>query len=134
MIQVAIGSITPDGIRDLELERLRSLREPDLEVAYSIHAPDYQLVTPGGRTLSREEYLEGISSGELTYAVFEPVGSIAVRIGQSMAAVRYTARIGIQFGDQIDSGLFWHTDLYELFSESWQTVWSQATRIPSEKE
>ncbi len=128
-MELASGSMTSDGIRALELERLRSLTEPDVAIAYLIHADDYELVTPGGKNLSREEYLGGISSGELNYAVFEPAGQIFVKVGDSMAAVRYTARIDGQFGDQGDAGLFWHTDIYELRSERWQAVWSQATRI-----
>ena len=94
----------------------------------SLHSDDYQLITSGGRTLSREEYVAGIASGELVYEVFEPASDIAVRLFGNAAAVRYQARIEIRFCDSGDSGLFWHTDIYEMRDGRWQAVWSQATR------
>lgn len=118
-----------DLIRETERERLRSLVGPDLDVARSLHADDYQLVTPGGATLSREEYLGQIASGALDYRAFEPESEIAVRCYGYAAIVRYRVRIEAGFGDQHDRDLFWHTDLYELRDGRWQAVWSQATRI-----
>ena len=61
--------------------------------------------------------------------VFEAASEIAVRIHDRAAAVRYRARIEVLFPDGLDSGLFWHTDLYEITDGRWQAVWSQATRI-----
>ena len=31
----------------------------------------------------------------------------------------------------LDSGMFWHTDVYEIRDGRWQAVWSQATQIPN---
>ena len=118
-----------DLIRETERERLRSLVAPDLDVARSLHADDYQLITPSGATLSRDEYLGDIASGALDYSVFEPESEIAVRFYGNAAIVRYRVRIDVRFGDQRDAAVFWHTDLYELRDGRWQAVWSQATRI-----
>jgi phage baseplate assembly protein W len=124
-----------DAIRDLERRRLRALVAADLDLAQSIHADDYQLITPGGRTLTRDEYLGGVASGDLDYVVFEAASEIAVRINGQMAVVRYQARIEMRFSGQRDTGLFWHTDIYEQRDGRWQAVWSQATRIrPPEPE
>ena len=103
-------SPVPDAqFRDLERARLRSLVEGDLVTARTLHATDYQLVTPGGRSVSGTEYLSDIESG----------------------ALRYEARIVVHFdGGGSDRGRFWHTDLYRLRDGTWQAVWSQATRIP----
>jgi hypothetical protein len=62
----------------IERSRLRSLAEPDLELARLLHAVDYQLITPTGTPLSKEQYLGLISSGALRYRAFEPVSEIAV--------------------------------------------------------
>ena len=94
-----------------------------------MHAEDYQLITPGGRTLTRDEYLGGVATGELNYVVFEPASAIAIRKYEGAAVLRYQARIEVQFGDNVDSDLFWHTDIYEIRDGRWQVVWSQATRI-----
>ena len=118
-----------DLIRARERERLRSLVAPDLEVARSLHADDYQLVTPSGATLSKEDYLGQIESGALDYRVFEPESEVAVRCYRDAAVIRYRVRIEVAFADGRDADTFWHTDLYELRDGRWQAVWSQATRI-----
>ena len=119
-----------DDIREIERTRLRSLVDADLEVATRLHAPDYQLVTPGGATLSRDEYLGSVERGELDYEVFEPASEVAVRLIGDAAAVRYRARIVVRWPGGNDQGVFWHTDLYERRDGRWQATWSQATRIP----
>ncbi len=126
------GPPSPEFFRERERQRLRALVDADLDLARSLHADDYQLITPGGATLSRDGYLDGIATGELDYLVFEPASEIAVSVYDGAAAVRYQARIEILVSGQLDSGLFWHTDIHELRDGRWQAVWSQATRIRAE--
>ena len=114
---------------EAERQRLRALVDGDLEVAGAMHADDYQLVTPGGRVLSKREYLDGIASGELDYLVFEADSDVAVKSFADVGMVRYRARIEIELPDGRDAGMFWHTDTYERRDGRWQAVWSQATRI-----
>jgi hemoglobin len=123
--------VTPDDIRTLERRRLRSLVDADLEIARALHAPDYQLITPGGRTYSRDEYLSAIESGEVDYARFEPEdeSAVAVRLWTDSAAVRYVARIDITYPGGEDHVRVWHTDLWERGDEGWRATWSHATQI-----
>jgi hypothetical protein len=116
----------------MERRRLRTLVEADIAAASRLHAADYQLIPPGGRPVSRDEYLGMIERGEFVYDVFEPASEIAVRVYGDVAAVRYRARIEAHWVGGQDRGLFWHTDLYERRDGSWQAVWSQATRIPND--
>lgn len=120
---------SPDFFRHLERQRLAALVASDVELARSLHADDYQLITPGGATLSRDEYLDDIATGDLDYMVFESASEIAVRVYDRAAVVRYQARIEVLVSGQLDSGLFWHTDIHESRDGRWQAVWSQATRI-----
>jgi hypothetical protein len=121
--------LSPDLFQDIERQRLRALVDADLDLARSLHADDYQLITPGGATLSREGYLDGIATGDLDYRVFEPASEIAVRVYDRAAAIRYKARIEVVVSGELDTGLFWHTDIYELRDGRWQAAWSHATRI-----
>lgn len=116
-------------LRKTERKRLRALAAGDMELARSLHAEDYELIPPGGGTISKEEYLGGVASGALNYVVFEPASEIRVRTYERAAVLRYQARIDGYFGDAVDSGFFWHTDIYEMRGDRWQVVWSQATRI-----
>ena len=117
----------------LERRRLRSLVDVDLATARALHSPDYQLITPGAETFSRDEYLGAIETGELDYSVFEPEdeSQIAVRLFEGAAAVRYIARIVVSFTGGHDDARVWHTDLWELREAGWQATWSQATQISS---
>ena len=119
-------------LRGWERQRLAALVERNMDVAEALHADDYELITPGGAVLSKHRYLSDIANGALRYGRFEPDGDIVVRVWGSAAALRYQVRIDIDWEGGSDSGLFWHTDIYELRNGRWQVVWSQATRIPSE--
>ncbi|WP_372470733.1 nuclear transport factor 2 family protein [Nonomuraea aurantiaca] len=46
-----------ETMRDIERQRLRSLVTRDMAAADVLHADDYQLITPRGIALSKEEYL-----------------------------------------------------------------------------
>jgi phage baseplate assembly protein W len=129
-----VDQTSAELIRETEHQRLRALVAAEIELANSLHSDDYELITPSGQTMSKQDYIGGIASGELVYSVFEPASDIAVRLYGNAAAVRYQARIEIRFSDQRDSGLFWHTDIYEMRDGRWQAVWSQATRIPTRVE
>ena len=118
-----------ESLRQTEHRRLAALIAKDKPVARSLHAPDYELITPGGGRLSGEEYLGGVLSGELDYRVFEPDGEIRVRLHGSVAILRYVAAIEMRMADGTDADRFWHTDVYELRDGRWLAVWSQATRI-----
>lgn len=121
----------PDAevLRDIECRRLRSLVEVDLTAAGALHADAYELITPNGYVLTKQEYLGDIESGKLRYQVFEPASEIVVRGSGQMAILRYRARISVRAGGPAVSMTCWHTDCYELGDIGWQAVWSQATAI-----
>ena len=73
-----------------------------MAVAASLHADDYELVTPGGAALSKQDYLTGIESGELDYHVFEAASDVAVRVSGEVGIVRYQARIDIAVSGRAD--------------------------------
>ena len=83
-----------DVIRVTERERLRSLLTRNLEAARQLHADDFQLINPLGGSLSKEQYLGGIASGDIDYRVWEP-GSIEVRLYGEAALIRYQSQLEI---------------------------------------
>jgi hypothetical protein len=121
-----------DQLRELERRRLRAFVERDMALLAEIHAPDYELITPGGVSLSRDGYLSGVEANEFDYRVFEAASEIRVRAHGDMAVLRYIARIEMQLESRLDTGRFWHTDVYELRGGTWQVLWSHATRIRSD--
>jgi hypothetical protein len=118
-----------EQLRATEQERLRSLVEVDMDTARRLHADDFQLVNPSGATLTKDQYLGQIESGELDYVLWEP-GPIAVRRFADAAVLRYQARAqAVVAGQRTPLRSFWHTDVYERRNGRWQVVWSQATLI-----
>ena len=118
-----------DLIRATERERLRALVEANMEVARQLHADDFQLINPLGQSLSKEQYLGGIASGDLDYLVWEPE-SIEVRLYDQAAVIRYQSQLEIVVqGQKVPRQRYWHTDSYENRNGRWQVVWSQATGI-----
>ena len=118
-----------DQIRDIERQRLRALVEADMDVARRLHADDFQLITPFGDSLSKEEYLGTVESGDIDYVVWKP-DAIEVRLSGDTAVLRYSSHIEIVIqGRRLPPGDYWHTDYYEKRNGRWQDVWSQATEM-----
>jgi hypothetical protein len=118
-----------DRIRNFERRRLRALIDGDLEAAYELHAHNFQLITPAGRSLSREEYLGEIASGHLKYLAWEP-SEIAVHLYDKAAFIRYQSDLEVVSGGRhVPKARYWHTDSYEQRERHWQVVWSQATEV-----
>jgi len=121
--------VEADLIRATERERIRALVEANMEVARQLHADDFQLINPRGQSLSKEQYLGGIASGDLDYLVWEPE-SIEVRLYDQAAVIRYQSQLEIVVqGQKVPRQRYWHTDSYEKRNGRWQVVWSQATGI-----
>lgn len=120
---------TAELLRQTERDRLRSLVSADLDRARALHAPDFQLITPIGAALSKEQYLGAIAAGHIRYLTWEPA-DIAVRLYGPAAVIRYRAQLEVVFGGHdVPLGDYWHTDLYEQRDGQWSVVWSQATSI-----
>ena len=104
-------------LRSTERERLRALVSGDAERAAHLHADDFQLINPLGGSLSKDQYLGGISSGQIHYLYWEPE-AITVRVYGGAAVMRYQSELEIVVqGRHIPRQRYWHTDV----------VWSHAT-------
>jgi Domain of unknown function (DUF4440) len=115
-------------LADVERRRLRALVDADLVTADELHSDDFQLITPGGASLSKGEYLGAIASGSVNYLLLEPE-AIDVRVHRDAGCLRYRSTIHIVFdGREHGPDRFWHTDYYERRDGRWRVVWSQATR------
>lgn len=117
------------NLEAIERDRLRALVDADVTRAAPFHADDFQLITPAGRSLSKEEYLEAVRSGDIAYALWE-AGEMVVRAHAGVAVIRYPAEIAFTVdGARTPRERYWHIDLYERRGGRWQVVWSQATRV-----
>jgi hypothetical protein len=81
-------------IRATERERVRVLVEANIEVATQLHADDFQLISPAGVLLTKEQYLGNVASGATDYLVWEP-GPIEVRAYGDAAVIRYQSKLQV---------------------------------------
>src|SRR6476659_2916384 len=124
------ADIDAASIRQIERNRLRALVEKDMLIAKRLHADDFQLITPSGRSLTKPQYLGGIASGDLNYRLWEIDSEIAVLVSGDLAAIRYRSRLHMSRpGVEGEALAHWHTDSYARRDGTWQVVWSQATEI-----
>jgi hypothetical protein len=115
----------------IERRRLGWLVEGNVEEAGAVHAADFVLVSPNGRAWTKEEYLGGIASGEMTYKRFEPVSEIDVMVDGEVAVLKYRSAIEIVVAGQEPLAIeAWHLDCYGRNGDGdWQVRWSQATAV-----
>lgn len=112
-----------------ERRRLQALVEGNIEEGATLHAEEFQLINPRGESLSKSDYLGGISSGDIRYLRWVPEG-IHVEVIGDAALVRYRSLIEIVVrGVRSPAQRYWHTDVYRRKGGSWQVIWSQATLI-----
>jgi len=127
--QTTPHKIECDDFRSIERARLSALVERNIELAGPLHAADFQLITPIGMSLSKDQYLGAIAAGGLIYNAWDP-DQIEVRLYEQVAAIRYQSSMEVTFGSHhVPRAKYWHTDLYEMRDGVWQVVWSQATEI-----
>ncbi|WP_197507207.1 nuclear transport factor 2 family protein [Mitsuaria sp. 7] len=110
----------------LEIRRTRALVERDMPVIESLHAPEYELISPAGRLLRRDEYLALIAEAPF-YSGWEH-SDMQVRASEDLAVLRYRARLSFPSGKVVDC---WHMDVYERRAAGWMAVWSKATAVPT---
>jgi hypothetical protein len=119
------GLPTKELLCALERERTRALVERDLAAVERLHAPEYQLVTPSGRTFDLTRYLAALAAQPF-YTRWEMGDEVDVRLSAGMALLRYRAMLSFPSGRTVTC---WHTDAYEWRGDRWLAVWSQATEI-----
>lgn len=118
-----------DFARQLERSRIQALLARNMQLLWRLHAADYQLITPSGRSFSRDHYLRKIESGDLRYLRWD-AGAMEVRSSETLAIVRYQATLELASADGRSRPIqCWHTDCYERKDDTWKAVWSQATEI-----
>lgn len=125
-----IDQDTIQTLRQTEQTRLDAMVEADMPAVQRFLADDFELITPDGTPLTRDDYIAAVASGDLDFQAYEPVTPIQVRLYDDAAVLRYKSHIEIVAtgtGRRTDGA--WHTCLYENRDGHWQIVWEQTTIV-----
>ena len=119
-----------DELRKIEEERLAAFVAGDVPALQRIHANDFQVVNPAGQELNREDYLNGVSQGFITYRTWQPEGRIQAYVFGEVAILRYRSLVELSVqGEAQPEQHFWQVEVYEKRRDGWQATFSQSTRI-----
>jgi ketosteroid isomerase-like protein len=120
-------------ILQLEAQWTRAIQSGDTATLESLLASDYVMVDPGGKTVSKAQEIAKYRSGELKFSSFATSGQkVIIYIGG--AVVTGTARVKGKQGKEDISGDYRFVDVLERRKEGWQAVYSQLTKVETEKE
>jgi hypothetical protein len=119
-----------EELRTIEQARLDAFVAGDVEKLQRLHANDYQLVNPAGQELNRDDFLNGIAMGFITYRRWQPEGRIQAYVFGEVAVLRYqsTVELSVQ-GEAQPEQHFWQVEVYEKRRDGWQATFSQSTRV-----
>lgn len=91
----------------LEMRRTRAIVERDMPVVESLHAPEYELITPAGRLFRRDEYLALIA--EAPFCAGWEHSDMQVRASEDLAVIRYRARLSSRLARSSTAGTWTST-------------------------
>jgi hypothetical protein len=63
---------------------MRALVTADVPTLQRLYAKDYELVTPSGDVLARDDFLASVADGEIDFRRFETVAPMQVRVEGSL--------------------------------------------------
>jgi hypothetical protein len=113
----------------LERREQRDAVNADTADLDQLLAPGLEFVTPDGETLTREEYLDALDSGELDFVTYEPITPMEVRTDGRQAVVTFLSRLDVSADCLRLKHQAWHTVVYVRTGGRWQLVWAQTTAV-----
>jgi len=120
-------------ILQLEAEWAKALQTRDTAVMERLLAPEYVGVDPAGVVMSKAQEIAMFKAGDLKFDSITAGGQkVKVYIGGVM--VTGTSNVKGKFKDQDISGEYRFIDIFERKPAGWQVVYSQLTKVETEKD
>jgi ketosteroid isomerase-like protein len=120
-------------ILQLEAEWTKAIQSRDTATLDRLLASEYTMVDSSGKTVTKAQEIATYGSAELKVDSFATSGhKITIYIGG--AIVTGTATIKGKHGKEDISGQYRFVDVLERRKEGWQAVYSQITKVETEKD
>jgi Domain of unknown function (DUF4440) len=124
-----------EAVKLIERRRLRAFVDADVDVAETLHAPEFRVVDPRGGTHSKGEILGWLAEGILDYRRFEAVSDVELEASGDLAVLHYRSGIDVLVQGLAPQSLeAWLTICYRRAENhaGWQVFWHQETAISAE--
>lgn len=133
LVATGFAAGADDELKKIEQQWLDAYMKGDAAFIKSVEADDYWLVEPDGATTTREKDVKAVT--DKTFVLKSASASdIKVRmIGDSCAVVTALLKLNGTDEGQDFSGDFRGTDVFEKKGGKWMAVFSQLTKVASEK-
>jgi len=120
-------------ILQLEAEWAKALQTRDTAVMERLLAPEYVGVDPAGVAMSKAQEIAMFQRGDLKFESIA-TGGQKVKVYIGGVIVTGTSSVKGKFKDQDISGEYRFVDIFERKPSGWQVVYSQLTRVETEKD
>jgi hypothetical protein len=120
-------------ILDLESQWTQAIKSGDTAVLDRLLAPEYTMVDASGKTLNKAQEIATYQRGDVKFDSISTSGqTVAIYIGG--ATVTGTASIKGKHKKEDISGEYRFIDILERRKSGWQAVYSQITKVESDKD
>jgi len=123
-----------EDVLQLESQWTRALQSADTATLERILAPDYTMIDPAGKAVSKAQEIAMYSSGDLKFDSLQ-TSEQKVRIYQGVAVVTGKAAVNVKHKGEDISGDYYFIDVFEAKrTGGWHAVFSQLTKVETEKD
>lgn len=120
-------------ILQVEAQWTKAIQSKDTAALELLLASEYTMVDSNGKTFTRAQEIARCGSGDMKLNSFATSGQkVTIYIGG--AVVTGTATVRGKQGKEDISGEYRFVDVLERRKEGWQAVYSQITKVETEKE
>ena len=116
------------NIRALMREILRAFREHDCAALDRVLDDEFAFSDPGGRVLSKQQWLADIASGDLVFDSIE-AGDIEFRHLGDKALVAGSAQMQARYTKGNYNGAFRYLGVYTKQGSDWKLILTSAERV-----
>lgn len=120
-------------VLQLESAWAKAIQTADTAAMEKILAPDYVGVDPSGTSMSKSQELDMFRRGDLKIESMQ-IGEQKVKVYIGGVIVTGKSAIKGKFKDQDISGEYVFIDVFERKPAGWQVVYSQLTKVETEKD
>ena len=119
-------------IKKIEHQWVDAIVKRDAAYLQKIEAPDFAMIDPGGKLVSKEEDIKTTTGGDLAFKSIK-IESLKLRFYGDTAIVNGSGKVQAHSKNEDLSGKYSWTDIFVKTNGEWKAVGAQITPVAPEK-